>query len=552
MLYALRLLIHFSAISFLVVAFASFGGQLAGVERQSETSAQQGRAQVGTISGKVLDGRLRVPVEGAQVVASRLALHPDDKPDYHSTDSRADGSFVLTQIPFGTYIVSADKDGYVFGSCRITVSSSRDITTEILLQAPASITGRVLDEEHHGIPGLLVGAWTVAYQHGRPVVMQSGHAITDRTGTYQVGQLRRGTYFVGVLPPLLIPKQGNPSQAEMQSRPTSARAFYSASPTLDGASKIPVEEGQQVTGIDIAMRTVNGYCITGSLPTWLVGGGAVTVTLSESGSSTELWIGTGRIKATRRFHFCGVPSGDYVLSAVLSPSERKTSWVASEAITVDKGNVTAEPLSFEQARELRGHILVDKGQLIAQRPPEVGVRLEPVDRLPFADEDTTPTFGNSGHFVFHRLYLGRYWVNITSISPGYYVSSISTGRHDGLREPIDIDEGDLVITVRSDAPSLAGTVTNEDGSDLTPVTTVALIDDSSSIGPVRTAHVDQTGRFSFDNLAPGSYSIVALSGLPPDQAEDPSIIRQFTSQARQLSLGPYTSQEVQLHPISTR
>ena len=69
---------------------------------------------------------------------------------------------------------------------------------------------------------------------------------------------------------------------------------------------------------------------------------------------------------------------------------------------------------------------------------------------------------------------------------------------------------------------------------------------------IRSTRVDQAGRFSFDNLAPGKFNLLALSGLSPDDAENPLAINRFALQAKKLDLAPYSSQQVELHPIPAR
>lgn len=227
-----------------------------------------------------------------------------------------------------------------------------------------------------------------------------------------------------------------------------------------------------------------------------------------------------------------------------------TDWAGWEQVTVDKHHVLAPEISLEKAREMQGRIVVDEGQLIHQQPALIGLQMEPVDRLPFADEDLIPVLEQDGHFVFHKLFQGKYWVNVTQISPGYYVSAISSGSRDGLTEPVQLGDGDLTVTVRSDGPLLSGTVTTENGRELRGRTVVMLSSaDRTKLTVIRSAPVDQNGRFSFDNIPPGKFAIVALSGVNSDDVGSPTLFSQFSSQAKELDLPPHSNQQIEIHPI---
>lgn len=498
----------------------------------------------------MIEGTTDAPIEGARITILDRASMPGSKPDHRSADTQLDGSFVVGDVPAGKYIVSADKEGYVDGSSRVTITGAGDVNLRFSLVRTCSLSGRVVDGDGKGVPGVRVGAWAMAYRFGRPWVESWGFASTGKDGDYQIGGLRRGVYLVGALPASIKPSAGNPPEDGTHVQRVYARSFYPDAPSLAEATGIPLEEEQQLRGVDIPMQKANGYCVTASLPEWASRGTEVSATIDRSGSRSEPDVGTGVLASASRFYFCGVPSGEYILYAVIAPTERTTSWVASVPITLDKRDTKTGALPLEEAKELNGQILVDKGQLINQRPPSIGLQLEPVDRWPLADEDVYPRIEGAGRFVFRRLYSGRYWVDVTSISSGYYVSQISAGARDGMREPIQLGEGGLTVTVRSDGPALSGTVTTENGRELPGSVTVVLAGTSGlNQSSIRSTRVDQAGRFSFDNLAPGKFNLLALSGLSPEDAENPLVISRFASQAKELDLAPHSSQQVELHPI---
>lgn len=512
-------------------------------------AAQQQNQRYGSVSGSVVEDETHAAIQGAQITLGNFALSRGEAARPLTADTEANGSFIV-HVPPGKYLVAAEKPGYLSSSRNITVSSNRDVSVSFALFRPSSIAGRVVDGNGGGVPEIRVDAWAIGYRYGRSKFMHAGTAITDQTGNYRIDELKPAVYFLGATPHLLKPHAGVPNSAEMKT-PISVywASFYPNGHSLSDASGVPLERGQQLTDIDIRIRKGNGYCVTASLPNWLSPATDTDVAMLEI-PNDQLTVGTGVVKSAKNFHFCGVPSGDYTIEAAISLNEQ-TSWFGSQAVSVDTRSVSAGTMPLEQARDLRGQIVVAKDQMIEQRPASVGFELEPVGRFPLSGEGIFPSFQDDGRFVFHTLYSEQYWLNVVSVSPGYYISRISQGTRDVTREPVKVGNGDVTVTVRSDGPSLAGAVTPENGSALPPYTWVILTNDANDLF-IRSTRVDQNGNYSFDNLPPGKFKLIALSGLSAADVEDPSVIGNFGSHVKDIELAPYSSREVDLQVIAIR
>lgn len=518
--------------------------------RQDNNGGQTAARQRARIAGKVVESSRGVPIAGARITLSDWALNTGKQPDYPSAETEADGAFTLTGVPPGEYRLSVEKDGYLDRSRKITLSAGDDVNGGFSLSRSASVSGRLVDEDGNGIPGGRVGAWSIGYSHGRPTRYAMGSTTTDQSGHYRLDGLRRGVYFVGAEPEVVEPQAGPPLDAETRPRPIYARSFYPDGKSIEQAVGIPVDNEQDLTDISILMRKTNGYCVTASLPAPASREAQAIVALQDAGAPSESSVGTGSIGSANRFHFCGVPSGDYVLFAIIASDPLTTSWVASERVTVDKRDVNAGTLALEQARELKGWIVVDKGQLINQRPPSAELQLEPLDRWRFGNEDVHTKSQSSGAFTFHSLYSGEYWVEVTNISPGYYVSQISAGPRDGLRGPIQVGQGDLIVTVRSDGASISGVVRADDGSELPASIAVVLAPNSTlNQASIQSTRTDQAGRFSLNNIPPGKFNLIAVHGLSPEEVENPLVINRIASQGKEVDLAPHSSQRVELHSL---
>lgn len=179
----------------------------------------------------------------------------------------------------------------------------------------------MIESNGRGVPGLMVGAWVKSFRYGRPWITFRGSSLSNDGGSFQLAHLRAGFYVIGILPAILKPKIGMPDASEAVITSVYTRSFYSNSPSMAYASDIRVDSGQETTNSDIPAKKVNGYCITTSLPTWLSRSIELVVNIAEAGSATEMSIGTRLLKGGREFHFCGVPSGDYIVSAFASTGE---------------------------------------------------------------------------------------------------------------------------------------------------------------------------------------------------------------------------------------
>lgn len=89
-------------------------------------------ASAATISGTVTDAKTGKPVIAAQVSAIQTGTkNPEVK---GSTDSDTEGKFVITDVPDGSYVVTATIQGYRPGSqAGVTISADTPATVGIQL-----------------------------------------------------------------------------------------------------------------------------------------------------------------------------------------------------------------------------------------------------------------------------------------------------------------------------------------------------------------------------------------------------------------------------------
>jgi hypothetical protein len=524
---------------------------IVGLLLQQLAAGETQAAKSGTVTGRVLYKSNQNPIQAAQLTL-RSVYHHDEVPDQRA-ESLEDGSFVFKNVKPGQYYLTVEKEGYASGVSSITrpvtVASDQDAHVEISIPKTSSINGRVLTKDGRPIAGVRVGAWTT------PTASQprfKGQVITDQDGAYHFDNLPAGTYSVGLIPATLRLTPGDVPKLLETGVMVHARTFYPNAQTLNDAARLRVGEEQDIQNIDIAARDVRGYCVTAARDPEQDARNLTTVSVGTSGIPS--FLGTGALTAsTRTFHFCGLEPGDYVVDETVSAADRTSAWFGMETVVIDKSNVTLGTLSLTRAQQLSGQLVIEQGQLRSQPPQSGKVWLDPVDRLPFADEDVFGVPVTDGKILFKRLYPGQYRLHVNDLSPGYYVSEISADGRDGLHQPISSQAKELKIVVRLDGPSLAGSVLShqpDEDAALTTVTVILMSSDDSGASIFQSQRTDQSGTFQFPSgLPPGRYKIIALTGLGPDDGKDITVVSRFMTAATDLELKPSDSEKVQLKPI---
>lgn len=208
--------------------------------------------RLGQITGVVTDAA-GAPLSRVKVAA----LLPDEFGGWLRTQlAQRDeaGAYILSDLGPGLYRVGF-RDARVpeeyepeFYDDAATVDAGADIRMELgatvtginaQLAAKASIRGRVTDEAGAPLDQIHIIIYISDGFDGWPFW---GFTFTDDAGQYAVSGLDAGIYRLG----FIDFREPDQYQAE----------FYADAPDLDHATDIPVQTGQQVTGIDVQMARV--------------------------------------------------------------------------------------------------------------------------------------------------------------------------------------------------------------------------------------------------------------------------------------------------------
>jgi hypothetical protein len=253
--------------------------------------------QTGSISGRVIMEGTAAPVGGVEIIvgdgsavqaAQRLqaqldALGPPGDPSIDGfrlgaqfgaaqrasrdkerisnslkTVSRADGTFTLPAVPEGTYVVTAEREGYFsievdgnrlpIASVNVSVAANKASVVTLTMAAGAVVSGRALDSAGNPLPGAPLEALRVTYQQGLATALPAQVRTTNDRGEYRLFGLVPGIYYVAL--------RGLPPQV---------RTFYPNSADPGRARPIVLNGGESLAGIDIQAQTARVSKISGRI-----------------------------------------------------------------------------------------------------------------------------------------------------------------------------------------------------------------------------------------------------------------------------------------------
>jgi uncharacterized protein (DUF2141 family) len=358
--------------------------------------------------------------------------------------------------------------------------------------------------------------------------------------------------------------------------PTSAYApvYYPGTTTASGAATIALGPTEERTGVDVPLQLVPVARINGAV-TGLDGQPAsgVQVQLVDLGQPLP-GMGTrgARTGSDGKFSFAAVSPGQYSVVArgaaqavmkvqldssggdsvskekALAAAVASTSAAAGAAwaiadVSVDGRNPLMVPLQLRPGMPLAGRVVFE-GASAPPDPTRVRVSLTAVS--PGIDAGTQMTSLDAlGNFAIPGLAPGRYRFSVVGAPPGLKPKSVMAGGRDALDSPLEVkageDVGGVVATLSDKSTVVSGMLQDSGGQPATDYTVIAFAADSRFWMPnsrrIQAARPATTGAFTFRDLPPGDYLLVAVTDVETGQWYDPAFLRQLQGAAASMKLG---------------
>lgn len=506
----------------------------------------------GVISGRVVaeDGqpipRATVNIAASGKMNRRVTVVTDEEGNF-----RADG------LDAAAYTVGAIAPGYVARPQSEAGATARrapnynyigDVVTVTMLKGGV-ITGRVMNAAGEPVISIPVVATRVRDEDGRPLlapapVITLSQRQTDDRGVYRLYGLAPGSYIISA------------GGSGFSTRPTpfdGRMLTYHPSDTRDTATEVTAPSGEEASGIDIRYRSERGYIISGKITGLPATGGSAHITVRKAGTDLAVATTSPPRGAENSYAFYGLPNGEYEVIATRDSSNDDNAFASSPRRALVNGrDVGGIDLALTPLAALVGRVALEKAGAARKCEATRDSQLNEVVLRAHRDApgeksaappspETQPPAGEAaedGAFSIRGLKAGRY--RLEPLLPGadWYVKEMRlsvapVAAGDIARNGVTLKSGERLagaqVTLGAGAAGLKGKVVAVAGARLparmraylAPVEPEAR-DEAPRFAETR---ADGDGAFSFGNVAPGKYWLLArpiLDAEPNDRLARPA------------------------------
>jgi protocatechuate 3,4-dioxygenase beta subunit len=507
--------------------------------------AQAPAAKPGSIEGTVTNSVTGEPVKKARV--SLLATS-------FTTTTDAAGRFHLDSVGPGSYVISADHDGFMGTSNSahqpswpVTVAEEQHVHDVAIKLVPmAVVSGHVLDENGDPIPRAEVAVLRYSYQSARRRLGPSDRVQTNDLGEFEAINLQPGRYYFQVA----VPRIGNIPPHTRWTRPEEAYpiTYYPNAHEIAEATPTDVAAGARLSNIDFRLRKVPAYHIRGRVA-GQTGGQPNTFdqfSILPSGVRASAIFQSG-LQTDGSFDIAGVASGSYEASYSHAVIGKGDTPYPAQSVHVTDSDVNGIVFDLMREVEVSGTIAVE-GAGPSTMP--IYVALEPSESVFGAGGMAAP----DGSFLIKSVPMEVCHLDLRFPPEGYYVKSIQLGDREIKNGEIDLTNGasgPLKIVLASDVGTIDGSVQTADGqpSAGTEVTVAPSEEYDGRTDLLKHATTDSAGHFHIKDVAPGDYRVSAWE-IDPDQTSQSAEFRKlFDGKSAAVTVETKGAASVQLNVI---
>jgi hypothetical protein len=407
------------------------------------------------------------------------------------------------------------------------------------------VTGKVTDAHGQPVVQIPVHAVRLRDERGRPA--RAGAKVFSESGSGQTHTDDRGIYrLYGLEPGIYLVNAGGGEQ--MSASPfTGDSPIYHPSGTVDVATEVKVQTGQESVGVDIVYNALPGHSVSGRLSGQLASGGIVSVagvvlTHLKSGVPQAETISMGD---SHVFEIEGVPDGEFLLTAVSFSLSKEITAAPPQKIVVKGSDVTGVDLALGPITTIAGKVVIQalkqedqnsgckpstprrvEDIIVAPHPSE---KSKAAEQIPMVMDLTESSSGfmtspdDKGEFAAQLPGGGSYHIETELLDDDLFLGAVTLPADSADKPPKDASGGisvknseriaGVAVTIARGAASVAGRVTPAAaGSNLPDRLRAYLVpvDKDAADNTLRyyDALVRPDGSFEIKHVAPGRYYVV--------------------------------------------
>jgi len=494
----------------------------------SPSVATTPKAKTGSITGRVVNESGQ-PLANVSVIVRALGTLRGEE----TTTTDNEGKFEVIGSEGVNYQVYAWFTAYapVLRDDSTATNYRIGDSVRIVLTKGGVLMGTVTTQSGEPVVGVRVRARMISNRNRLPFPYSEMpyERTTDDRGVYRIYGLPSGTYVVSA-------GGGGGMNASDSDPYDNDVPTYAPASNRDTAAEINVQAGEESNNVDIRYRGERGRIVSGTVSTQAGGPGGFSVILtSAADGGSEFTLNSFQTPRNKGFIFYGVDDGDYDVTARTTLGDGQ--WVLStpKRIKVRGADVTGLELLVQPLGSVSGQLVLEElktkecadkqppmlteTQVSAWHKDDEAARSQPR----FIWQLGAPVLADAqGNVLLKNLAPGQYYFVTRFVAKTWYLQSVSLPAPppkkviDATRVWTSVKGGErisgLKITLAEGAGSLSGRVELPEGEALQEKLFVYLVpaETERAADPLRfyAGPVQEDGKFSLNNLAPGRYWIL--------------------------------------------
>jgi hypothetical protein len=475
-----------------------------------------------------ISGVVKNAADDAPIGRARVSAVSDALPEARVTISRGDGTYVITDLPAGSYTLTVTRTGYApqaYGQARamagipILVAAAQQIRNiDIALVPAGSIAGRILDEDGTPFAGAVVEALITRFDSGRDTLFSVATSQTDDRGDFRLVGLAPGQYFVSAADPAF--RSVSTPKGVLHYSPT----YYPGVAFADQARPIAITAKGEAPKVEFRLKLVPPARVSGQLMSYdarqLLNGAIIMSPVEGDGIQIVPAIDPS-LQPDGRFSFGQVVPGRYQIRARGQTEPLGAALFAVFSIEVNGADVDGVSMTLRPGAVLDGTLAVERKH--GTKPPVLPTLRV---RAPFTDGNSfgdalTGTVQPNGTFALRGIMKGAHQLVLDGLQSPWVLKSVVHHGTDITDLQIDVSEKeqfrDVRITITDAGSEVSGIVRN--ARDAPVANTAVLVFPRIPLYWIRTnrrmriVYTDQDGRFIVPGLPAGEYLAVASTSV---------------------------------------